>query len=121
MPDYNYSIEVNTNNGNQKLLNLVCVDTVLMCGQSGYDWMREDAYPMRLRTRRERARARRHFEWIESKLKKSAEQNYSYTIVVGHFPVWAVAEHGPTKCLVNQLRPLLHKYNVTAYLAGRLP
>lgn len=41
-----------------------------------------------------------------------------YLLVSGHFPVYSVAEHGPTKCLVDRLRPLLHQYRVTAYLCG---
>jgi tartrate-resistant acid phosphatase type 5 len=32
--------------------------------------------------------------------------------------VYSVAEHGPTKCLVDRLRPLLHQYRVTAYICG---
>ena len=34
------------------------------------------------------------------------------------FVVWSVAEHGPTEILVQRLRPLLMKYNVTAYFCG---
>ena len=34
------------------------------------------------------------------------------------FVVWSVAEHGPTDTLVRKLKPLLEKYNVTAYMCG---
>lgn len=55
---------------------------------------------------------------IEKKLKEISTEKYPYVIVSGHYPVWSVAEHGPTKCLVDNLRPLLHKYKVNAYFAG---
>lgn len=55
------------------------------------------------------------WKWIEDTLQSSTAH---YLIVGGHFPVWSVAEHGPTDCLVNRLRPLLQKYKVTAYISG---
>jgi len=39
-------------------------------------------------------------------------------LVNGHYPVFSVAEHGPTTCLVDRLRPLLHQYQATTYLCG---
>jgi tartrate-resistant acid phosphatase type 5 len=41
-----------------------------------------------------------------------------YLLVNGHYPVYSVAEHGPTQCLIDHLRPLLHQYHATAYICG---
>ncbi len=41
-----------------------------------------------------------------------------YLIVSGHYPIYSIAEHGPTACLVDRLRPLLHQYQATTYLCG---
>lgn len=59
--------------------------------------------------------ANSQWSWIENELKNSRDQ---YLIVGGHFPVWSVAEHGPTKCLVERLKPLLEKYKANSYLCG---
>lgn len=59
--------------------------------------------------------AEEQWSWIEEQLQGSSDD---YLIVGGHFPVWSIAEHGPTKCLVERLKPLLEKYNVTAYISG---
>ena len=59
--------------------------------------------------------ANSQWSWIEDELKNSRDQ---YLIVGGHFPVWSVAEHGPTKCLVERLKPLLEKYEANTYLCG---
>ncbi|XP_041378878.1 LOW QUALITY PROTEIN: tartrate-resistant acid phosphatase type 5-like [Gigantopelta aegis] len=53
--------------------------------------------------------------WIEDTLSKSTADGI---LVHGHYPVWSVAEHGPTQVLVDRLRPMLMKYNATAYFCG---
>ncbi len=39
-------------------------------------------------------------------------------LYVFQLKIWSVAQHGPTQCLVDKLRPLLHKYGVSAYFCG---
>jgi len=52
--------------------------------------------------------------WIEAELAKSRAD---YLLVVGHYPVYSICEHGPTPTLVTHLRPLLQQYGAH-YLAG---
>jgi hypothetical protein len=47
------------------------------------------------------------WDWIEAQMKASTAD---YLLVVGHYPVYSVCEHGPTATLVDQLRPLLLQY-----------
>ena len=95
---------------------MIVVDTVLMCGNSGFDDDIDSAPQFKRRI--DRVRASLYFKSLEETLKSISMNRIPYVIVAGHFPVWSIAEHGPTQCLVNQLRPLLHKYKVTAYFAG---
>ena len=100
---------------------MLMVDTVLLCGQTQSEeycsfhgipkikCLLQPEYPKNINL------ANEQLIWIEETLKKSKS---SYIIVNGHYPIWSIAEHGPTKCLVDSLRPLLIKYNVTAYMSG---
>merc|ERR1712131_26085 len=63
-----------------------------------------------------RDNARNYWKWVEKELQESP--SYDYVFVPGHYPTWSVAEHGPTKCLVNRMPGLMAKYRVTAYVAG---
>lgn len=38
--------------------------------------------------------------------------------MAGHYPVYSIAEHGPTDCLIDKLLPTLQQYKITAYLSG---
>jgi len=53
--------------------------------------------------------------WINKTLAASTAK---YLIVAGHYPVYSICEHGPTSQLQEQLKPLLEKYRVNAYMNG---
>ena len=91
------------------------IDTVTMCGNSGYDFgFNKKANKPTFNSLKERLLAREYLKAIERKIKEIGESDIPYFLVAGHFPVWSIAEHGPTECLLKNLRPLLHKYNVSA-------
>lgn len=115
MPDYNYTLNVQINNGTDDLVDILMIDTVLLCGNSGYDIeLKQPIFGSKF----EKEFSQVYLKSIEDQLAKIAATNVPYILVAGHFPVWSISSHGPTKCLVENLRPLLHKYNVSAYLCG---
>lgn len=116
MPNNNYSLIVNSDNGKTKLVYFLMIDTVLLCGNPGSDLF-ADA-PFKFNTKDDELKAREYFKEIEKILKNVSKENYPYVIVSGHYPIWSIAEHGPIKCLVESLRPLLHNYKINAYFAG---
>ncbi|MBN3284609.1 PPA5 phosphatase, partial [Polyodon spathula] len=85
------------------------LDTVLLCGNS------DDFSDERPRGPLNAAGAGLQLEWLSEQLERSRAD---FLLVAGHYPVWSVAEHGPTHCLLDKLRPLLLKHKVTAYLCG---
>lgn len=114
MPSFNYTIDVKINDGNETLISIMMIDTILMCGNTHYSGVGQP----RLRTNKAKKQARNYLSEFEKRLAAVAATNVPYIMVAGHFPVWSVGETGPVKCLVDQLRPLLNKYGVTAYLCG---
>lgn len=97
------------------------VDTVLLCETKSFE-DRSDQHKMKQLNLNftNSNRLKDYYLDIEKKLKQISKDKYPYVIVAGHYPIWSVAEHGPTRCLVDNLRPLLHKYKVNAYFAGIL-
>ena len=55
------------------------------------------------------------WQWINSTL---AASTADWLIVCGHYPVWSIAEHGPTPSLVQMLKPMLEANKVAFYLNG---
>ncbi|GFR23265.1 tartrate-resistant acid phosphatase type 5 [Trichonephila clavata] len=92
-------------------VDVVMIDTVLLCGHTDptepYKQPLLDSVPKRTREKQ--------WKWLEDTLKSSKA---NYLLVCGHYPIYSISTHGPTKCLVKQLQPLLMKYNVSAYFSG---
>ncbi|CAI9591388.1 unnamed protein product, partial [Staurois parvus] len=88
---------------------LVMLDTIVLCGNS------DDFHGGQPLGAANPKLANEQLAWLTKKLETAKEE---YLLVVGHYPVWSIAEHGPTHCLLHHVEPLLRKYNVTAYLCG---
>lgn len=59
---------------------------------------------------------KRQFEWVDSVLSVAKED---WVVVVGHHPVFSAhPERGNTQALVDQLKPIMEKYNVDFYIGA---
>eukprot|EP00118_Oscarella_pearsei_P015657 m.142693 g.142693 ORF g.142693 m.142693 type:complete len:329 (+) comp38366_c0_seq1:130-1116(+) len=109
IPNYYYS-EVYPIGSSGSNLQLVVIDTVVLAGLTDPT---DRSLPPAGCPNEELAEDQ--WTWIESTL---AASNATWLLVAGHYPVWSIAEHGPTDVLVKRLKPLLEKYNVSAYVCG---
>lgn len=90
-------------------LTIIMLDTVTLCGNcDDFQGEMPSGPPSQVEFKRQ-------LQWLTERL---ASSTADYLLVAGHYPVWSVSEHGPTRCLLDHLRPLLNKYNATAYFCG---
>jgi tartrate-resistant acid phosphatase type 5 len=117
MPSFSYNIKVQSNKQQSPLAYIMMIDTILMCGNTAFKPPFDIIGPTMSDTDPGQLGAQ-YFRDFEARLQQIAATSVPYIIVVGHFPVWSIADHGPNSCLVQKLRPLLHKYKVSAYICG---
>ena len=121
MPNYNYTVDVMTSNGKKNLISIVMIDTIKLCGNTFFSmnpFSKDDTSTPHFMSKEDQNLASTYLVNFENKLKAANSSGVPYIIVGGHFPVYSVAEHGSTQCLVQNVMPLLHKYKVSAYLSG---
>ena len=91
---------------------LVMIDTVILCGltvphANGQPIPPTEDTPI--------PPAAAQWAWIKQTL---AASTADVLIVSGHYPVFSVAEHGSTACLVSELQPLLVAHKAALYISG---
>ena len=96
--------------GRNRSVEVFLLDTVVWAG----DWDLERGHEQPIGAP-DASMARAQLEWLEQGL---ASSTADWVVVMGHYPVYSIAEHGPTALLVLQLQPLLAKYGVAAYFCG---
>jgi len=119
-PDYYYTIRYRL--ANDIRIDIIMIDTIILCGNTRegkysnfYDYLTAPASDRKTQGPSDPEAAEKQWHWIEDQLQNSSA---NYLFVAGHYPVFSIAEHGPTQCLVDRLRPMLRKYKVNAYFCG---
>lgn len=105
-PDYYYELDFRVAD---VTLTIIMLDTVTLCGKCDDFLGEKPTGPL------DQVAFKHQLLWLEERLARSRAD---FLLVAGHYPVWSVSEHGPTQCLVDNLLPLLKKYNATAYFCG---
>jgi tartrate-resistant acid phosphatase type 5 len=124
LPNYNYSINVMTLNGKKKLISILMLDSIKLCGNTNFSIIStlfhttNDGNTPSFASTTDANMARLYLKDLENQLKTISASGVPYIIVGSHFPIFSVAEHGSTQCLIDNLMPLLHKYKVSLYLSG---
>ncbi|KAJ8040893.1 Tartrate-resistant acid phosphatase type 5 [Holothuria leucospilota] len=90
---------------------LIMIDTMIICGN--IDHNEHGTPPLGPAEKRQ---SLKQLGWLESELASASSE--TYVIVAGHYPVWSIGSHGPTDCLVEQVKTLLEAYNVTAFFGA---
>jgi len=63
----------------------------------------------------EKAFADAQVAWLNRTLMSSTAD---YLILAGHYPVYSVCEHGPTACLISEVKPIIDAAGVQIVVAG---
>jgi tartrate-resistant acid phosphatase type 5 len=94
----------------------IFIDTVILCGLSAPGQGGQPAPPTARAGANPIPDSETHWKWLAAQLAGSTKA--TWVVVVGHYPVWSVAEHGTTTCLSTRLLPMLTDAKVALYVNG---
>ena len=97
-------------------LDIFMIDTVILSGNCHVDYDDElELNGSELPGPKVKKDSDDQLTWLENELKASTAD---FIIVAGHYPIYSICEHGPTSFLINNVKPMLEKYKVNAYING---
>merc|ERR550514_1782985 len=113
-PDWYYAVDKTFSvDGQQRTLEILFFDSVIGCGNSDVTLedgttksLKGDEMPGPLEVEGAPT-AQEQYEWLERKMNASTAD---FLIVAAHYPVYSIGSHGPTKQLIDNVKPLLEKY-----------
>ncbi|XP_046338156.2 tartrate-resistant acid phosphatase type 5-like [Haliotis rufescens] len=108
-PNFYYPLSFDIPNSDATI-DFVMTDTVTLCGN-----VADDFHGLQPQGPVDIAFAETQWQWIDKTL---AASKATYLFTTGHFPVYSIAEHGPTGCLVDGLMPMLQKYRANGHMCG---
>ncbi|KAJ9458757.1 Purple acid phosphatase 7 [Diplonema papillatum] len=100
-------------NGRNITTQIVYIDTVLMAGESFHN--ENTGEFVKATGPADPVFAATQLQWLGETL---AASTADYLWVAGHYPIYSQCEHGPTQQLIDDVLPLLEKYNATGYICG---
>ena len=107
MPSKWYRVDLG---GEKPLLTILALDTNLPAVSGSTD--KKTGKPRASLTA---AEEKEQLEWLKAEL---AKPRGTFTLVIGHHPLYSNGDHGDTKALIAQWEPLFQEHRVHAYLCG---
>lgn len=112
-----------TADGKRRSLDLLMIDTVVLCGNGAgneayidkqLEFLGAQELPKDSPGQLRQAVAERQWAWLEGELQRSAAD---FLLVAGHYPIWSAGYDGSSQCLIERLRPMMMQHGAH-YLSG---
>jgi len=116
LPNTYYDTKFYTNTNNNEYLHFISIDTFELAPNESINCSKEMGMNNdKLNNYVSKFNKNLQLNWLENTLKESTAK---YKIVFGHYPIFSNGDHGNCQEIIDEVLPLLLKYNVTFYMSG---